>query len=99
MTKTENLNTARLIAIDTHVHLESESAGHTATDAAARKYFGAEGVGRDPASVASYYRSRNIGCVVFSVDERLTGRPPVPNDVVARFAADNPDIAIAFASI
>jgi len=36
---------------------------------------------------------------VFSVDERLTGRPPVPNETVARFAADNPDVAIAFASI
>src|SRR4029079_10733654 len=99
MTKTGNLNTARLIAIDTHVHLESESAAQTATDAAARKYFGAEGVGRDPASIAAYYRSRNMACVVFSVDERLTGRAPVPNDVVARFAADNSDIAIAFASI
>jgi predicted TIM-barrel fold metal-dependent hydrolase len=40
-----------------------------------------------------------MACVVFSVDERLTGRPPVPNEVVARFAADNPDVAIAFASI
>jgi uncharacterized protein len=99
MTQTQGLDVARLVAIDTHVHLESESAGQTETDAAARKYFGAEGVGRDPASVASYYRSRNMACVVFSVDERLTGRPPVPNDVVARFAADNPDVAIAFASI
>ncbi len=40
-----------------------------------------------------------MACVVFSVDERLTGRPPVPNETVARFAADNPDVAIAFASI
>ena len=40
-----------------------------------------------------------MACVVFSVDERLTGRPPVPNDTVAQFAADNPDVAIAFASI
>jgi len=99
MTQTQGLDVARLVAIDTHVHLESESAGQTETDAAARTYFGAEGVGRDPASVASYYRSRNMACVVFSVDERLTGRPPVANDVVARFAADNPDVAIAFASI
>ena len=33
--------------------------------------------------LAEYYRSRKIGCVVFSVDERLTGRPQVPNDDVA----------------
>ena len=99
MTQYDKLDAARLVAIDTHVHLESDSAADTATDAAARKYFGSESVGRDPASVASYYRSRKMACVVFSVDERLTGRPPVPNEVVARFAADNPDVAIAFASI
>jgi len=99
MTQYDKLDAARLVAIDTHVHLESDSAADTATDAAARKYFGGESVGRDPASVASYYRSRKMACVVFSVDERLTGRPPVPNEVVARFAADNPDVAIAFASI
>jgi predicted TIM-barrel fold metal-dependent hydrolase len=99
MNHTSALDPARLVAIDTHVHLESEDAGSTETDAAARKYFGADGVPRDPASIAAYYRARNMACVVFSVDERLTGRPPVPNDTVAQFAADNPDVAIAFASI
>jgi len=93
------LDPARLVAIDTHVHLESEAAGGTAADAAARKYFGADSVPRDPASIAEYYRSRKMACVVFSVDERLTGRPPVPNETVAQFAADNPDVAIAFASV
>ena len=38
-------------------------------------------------------------CVVFSVDERLSGPPQVPNDVVAEFAAENSDVAIAFASL
>lgn len=99
MTGSDTLDVARLVAIDTHVHLESPAAATTEADAAARKYFGAEGVARDPASVAAYYRTRNMACVVFSVDEWLTGRPPVPNDVVARFAADNADVAIAFASI
>jgi hypothetical protein len=93
------LNPAQLVAIDTHVHLESEAAGGTLADAAARKYFGGDSVPRDPASIAEYYRARKMACVVFSVDERLTGRPPVPNETVARFAADNPDVAIAFASI
>jgi predicted TIM-barrel fold metal-dependent hydrolase len=37
--------------------------------------------------------------VVFSVDERLTGRPQVSNDDVAAFAADNSDIMMAFASV
>jgi len=99
MSRSVALDPARLVAIDTHVHLESEAAEGTAADAAARKYFGTQSVARDPASIAEYYRSRKMACVVFSVDERLTGRPPVPNDTVARFAADNPDVAIAFASI
>ncbi len=34
-------------------------------------------------------------CVVFSVDERLSGRPQVPNDVVAEFAAENAVVALA----
>jgi uncharacterized protein len=37
--------------------------------------------------------------VVFTVDEHLTGVPRVSNDAVVQFAADNADIAIAFASI
>jgi len=37
--------------------------------------------------------------VVFSVDEKLTGRPPVPNEEVAAFAAENSDFMIAFASV
>jgi hypothetical protein len=48
MTHAGKLDVARLVAIDTHVHLESEAAGGTAADAAATKYFGADGVARDP---------------------------------------------------
>jgi hypothetical protein len=36
---------------------------------------------------------------VFSIDEKLSGRPQISNDEVARFAAENADIAMAFASI
>ena len=72
-------DTGNLIAIDTHVHIESEAEGNAA-DQAARKYFGDTGVARGRNELAEYYRSRKIGCVVFSVDERLTGRPQVPND-------------------
>ena len=79
------MNIQNLIAIDTHVHIESEEQG--AAGEAARKYFGNSGVGYSRKELADYYRSRKIGCVVFSVDERLTGRPPVPNDEVAAFAA------------
>jgi len=92
------MNIAELIAIDTHVHLESEVKDNAANEAAL-KYFGNSGAGRSPKELAEYYRSRKIGCVVFTVDERLTGRPPVPNDEVAAIAAENSDIMMAFASV
>ena len=87
-----------LVAIDTHVHIESEPTGNEADDAA-RKYFGNSDVSYKRADLAEYYRSRNIGCVVFSVDERITGRPQVPNEDVAAFAQENSDFMIAFASV
>src|SRR5580692_9433962 len=92
------MNASELIAIDTHVHIESEATGNAA-DEAAKKYFGNSGASRSPKDLAEYYRSRKIGCVVFSVDERLTGRPPVPNEEVAAFAAENSDVVMAFASV
>jgi predicted TIM-barrel fold metal-dependent hydrolase len=91
-------DTGSLVAIDTHVHIESEAEGNEA-DQAARKYFGDTRVARGRNELAEYYRSRKIGCVVFSVDERLTGRPQVSNDDVAAFAEENSDIVMAFASV
>jgi predicted TIM-barrel fold metal-dependent hydrolase len=87
----------RLTAIDVHVHVEHEGE-ETATDEAAKKYFG-EGAPRSRKALAEYYRSRNIGCVVFTVDEKLSGRPQVSNDSVLQFASENADIMMAFASI
>jgi predicted TIM-barrel fold metal-dependent hydrolase len=87
----------QLTAFDVHVHLE-HTQPDSAADHAAKRYFG-EGADRDWDSLAEYYRSRRIGCVVFTVDEKLTGRPQVSNDAVAEFAAKNADIAMAFASL
>ncbi len=92
------MNTNDLIAIDTHVHLETELEDNAANQAA-QKYFGKSGAGRNRYELAEYYRSRKIGCVIFTVDERLTGRPPIPNDEIAAFAAENADIMFAFASV
>ncbi len=89
---------AELKAIDVHVHIE-HTGEDAAADVAARRYFGESGAARDRNALADYYRSRKIGCVVFPVDERLTGRPQVSNDSVAEFAAANSDIVMAFASI
>src|SRR5262245_54897866 len=91
------MNIDQIVAIDTHVHVESESRGNPAAEAA-QKYFGNTGHWSLP-QLAEYYRKLKIGCVVFSVDERLTGRAQVPNDEVAAFAAGNSDIMIAFASV
>jgi uncharacterized protein len=87
-----------LSAIDVHVHLEAVDDA-TATDNAAKKYFGASGASREHAALADYYRSRKIAFVIFAVDEQLTGRTRVTNDEVVRFAAENSDVAIPFASI
>ena len=89
---------SRLTAIDVHVHLEHLGES-SAADEGARKYFGDSGVTRDWNALADYYRSRKIGCVVFTVDETLSRRPQVSNDAVVEFAAANRDIAMAFASL
>jgi predicted TIM-barrel fold metal-dependent hydrolase len=91
------IDLASLAAIDVHVHLHPQ-AGGAAADEAARKYFGSDA---DPGwdATAQYYRSRRMLFVVFAVDERLSGRPAVPNEAVLDFAAHNADVALAFISV
>jgi hypothetical protein len=91
------LDVGGLVAIDTHVHIESPLAD-TAAGRAAREYFGA-GPAPSTGELVDYYRSRKMACVAFSVDESLTGRPQVPNDEVLRLASENPDVLIPFASV
>ena len=91
------MNVERLAAIDVHVHLE-HAGPPTDADQAAQQYFGATAAA-GPVALAEYYRSRNMAFVVFTVDERLTGRPHVTNDDVLEFARVNADIAIPFASV
>jgi predicted TIM-barrel fold metal-dependent hydrolase len=91
------IDVERLTAFDVHVHLE-HTGELTDADKKAAAYFKG-GADRDPTALAEYYRSRHMACVIFTVDETLTGRPRLSNDDVASFAAANADIAIAFASI
>ncbi len=93
----KKMDASRMKAIDVHVHIEHEGE-ETAADQAARKYFG-EGAARGRAGMAEYYRSRNIGCIVFTVQEKLSGRPQVKNETVLEFAQQNSDIMMAFISI
>ena len=92
------IDAGKLTAFDVHVHLEHQGA-LTETERVATQYFKAGAAPRDWPSQAEYYRSRRIGCVVFTVEETLTGRPHATNDQVAQFAAEHADIAIAFCSI
>lgn len=93
-------------AIDVHVHVHAgraAPAGHDADDEirqAARHYFKAGRADASLPGIASYYRERNLGCVVFTVDaETVDGRVPVPNEEVAEFAGEHADVMIPFASV
>ena len=92
------MNVDELVAIDVHVHLEHEDKP-TETDAAAQKYFGSNVAAQGAQALADYYRSRKMACVVFTVDEHLTGRPHLTNEEILAFAAANADIAIPFVSV
>jgi uncharacterized protein len=92
------MNVKDLVAIDVHVHVETPIEDNEANKAAA-KYFGDTKIPRGKQALADYYRDRKIGCVVFTVDEKLTGRPPLPNMEIADFAAENSDFMFAFASV
>jgi predicted TIM-barrel fold metal-dependent hydrolase len=96
-TASARIDPASLTAIDVHVHLEAEE--KSSTDDAARGYFGDSGAPRDPQGLAEYYRSRRMAFVVFTVDERLSGRRHVTNDDVLAFAAEHADVAMAFVSV
>src|SRR5215216_7646258 len=87
----------RLKAIDVHVHLEHP--GDSAAQDAAKQYFKDGGVPREAAALADYYRSREMACVVFTVDETLSGMPRLTNDQVVEMAQRHTDVMIPFASL
>jgi predicted TIM-barrel fold metal-dependent hydrolase len=95
---TDSLDPTNLVAIDVHVHLEAPTSANAA-DTAAAKYFGDSGAAREGDALVEYYRSRKMACVLFGVDEDLTGRTRLSNDAVADLAAANPDVIVPFASI
>ena len=92
MTERRTIDPTNLTAIDVHVHLEAPKSGNAA-DEAAMKYFGDGDVAREGPAIVDYYRARRMACVLFTVDERLTGRRQVSNDVVVELRARaNPDV-------
>jgi uncharacterized protein len=91
-------------AIDMHVHVMegggggSDEASRAFAEAAGR-YFKSNATSSLP-GIAEYYEERNLGCVVFTVDsESATGRKPVPNEEIAQFAGQRPDLMVPFASV
>ena len=92
------VDVAKLVAIDVHVHAEGGDRDN-AVDAAAQRYFGVKEVPIALDDVAAYYRERSMACVIFSVDERLSGRTVVSNDAVLAGARAHSDVMIPFASI
>ena len=98
------MNTADLIAIDTHTHLEVSCRNPFDNygeeyDRAADKYFRSCKRPTMDETIA-YYREKKIGFVNFTVDaETQMGRRRIPNEEIAEAAQQNSDIMIAFGSI
>jgi predicted TIM-barrel fold metal-dependent hydrolase len=103
------MNFDALTAFDIHTHAEEPCCGprddgYDEFQAGMAAYFknpaGAKGMLPTVQDTATYYRERNIGCVIFPVDaERETGFRRYSNEEVARIAAENSDVMIPFASI
>jgi hypothetical protein len=98
------IDVAGVRAIDVHVHVERTREGHdpmpSELRAAAARYFKSDEPLPTVDDVAAYYRERQLGAVLFTVDwERRSGRAPIPNEEIADAAAANPDVIIPFASV
>ena len=100
-----SIDLASVTAIDTHVHIEADAHGCFALDdelvAASAKYFRADD-DRTPTldKVADYYRSRNMGAVVFTVDAHTaTGHKALSSREIVEGAARHSDVLIPFASV
>ena len=94
----------KLVAIDVHTHAEVSCRAPTDEawlpyEEAASRYFK---VGKRPTidETVAYYRERNIGLVMFTVDSEFeVGAKRIANTEVAEAAAKNRDMMRAFASI
>jgi hypothetical protein len=93
------------VAIDVHTHAEVSCRQppdpiQAEFEEAATVYFGAQAKRPTIAETVAYYRERNIGFVMFTVDsESGSGIRRIPNEEVIEAARENADIMMAFASI
>ena len=99
------MDLAKLKAIDVHVHAEHSCRQpldpiQAEFEAAASTYFRTGDKRPSIPETIAYYRERDIGFVMFTVDmEAGTGIKRIANEEIAEAAAENADIMLAFASI
>lgn len=94
-----------IVAIDTHVHVESDGRGCFAVDQelldASAAYFKADAE-RTPTveHLAAYYRERKMAAVVFTVDATTAlGHPALSSEEIAARCRDHDDVLIPFGSV
>jgi uncharacterized protein len=99
------MRTDSLVAVDVHVHIESDGHGCFSLDdelmTASAKYFRADH-DRTPTleTIAGMYRALNMAAVVFTVDAgTFTGHRPLSSEEIAERAAAHPDVLIPFGSV
>jgi uncharacterized protein len=94
-----------LVAIDTHVHVEKDSHGCCSVDqelldASAAYFKGNDNRTPTVEDLATYYRSRRIGAVIFTVDAAIgLGHPTLSSDEIIELASAHNDILLPFASV
>jgi len=98
------VDVAALDAVDAHVHVEKDHAGHHSLPPevieAAARYFRAPTERPTVDETAAYYRERATAAVVFTVDATTQlGRPPNSVDDLVAGAAANADVLIPFGSV
>ena len=98
------MEASALDAIDVHVHVQIDSSGRTSSPPALREalaeYFQSSEPTRTVDETAAYYRERNIGAVVFTVDA-TTNLQHAPNSIddLVEGAKRNADVLIPFGSV
>jgi predicted TIM-barrel fold metal-dependent hydrolase len=101
----KTMNVDELVAIDIHTHAEKsvrivpDEAANEGLEARGR-YFRYAPKHQTIDEMATYYRERKMGFVVFTVDsERGMGIKRITNEEIAESAHENGDVCIPFASI
>ncbi len=98
------IDLAAITAIDAHVHVEIDDAGHVALpqvlmDASAAHFASGD---RTPTidAIAEGYRARNMAAVIFTVDATTAlGHPPISSKWIAEQATRHADVLIPYGSV